>query len=133
MLIENQQSNNTQQLPCAIAEVLETPWTRTKSIKAFGNVSTHIPPFFPYIYIYFERGAAAVQPLRAIRASLVLSLPKPSFVFAHMIAAAVPRQLTPTYPLPHMSIGTCQAAPPCFSCRAAAHSRFFTLSPLTSV
>eukprot|EP00964_Phaeocystis_antarctica_P061669 scaffold36871_cov49-Phaeocystis_antarctica.AAC.4 len=31
-----------------------------------------------------------------------------------------------------MSIGTCQAAQPCFGCRAAAHSRVFTPSPLTS-
>ena len=85
-----------------------------------------------YIYLLRTRRGSGVQPLRAIRASLVLSLPKPSFVFAHMIAAAVPRQLTPIPTPTHVDRHLSDSAALLRLSRCP-HSRVFTPSPLTSV
>ena len=90
-------------------------------------------PSFP-LYTRFIRGAAAVEPLVQLGGDwcfLSASLPKPSLVFAHDRRRRASSAHSHTHS--HMSIGTCRTAQPCFGCRAAAHSRVFTPSPLTSV
>ena len=69
--------------------------------------------------------------LGAIGASLVLSLPKPSFVFAHDRRRRASSAHSHTHP--HMSIGTCQSAQNPASVVARSHSFFFTPSPLPSL
>ena len=100
--------------------------------EALGN--SHIPPFLSPLYTRFIRGAAAVEPLVQLGGDwcfLSTSLPKPSLVFAHDRRRRASSAHSHTHS--HMSIGTCRTAQPCFGCRAAAHSRVFTPSPLTSV
>ena len=73
------------------------------SIEAFSATREYTHPAFPSnLYILTSYGAAAVKSrlcsLGAIAASLVISTPKPSFVFAHdrrRRAPSAPRQLTP--------------------------------------
>ena len=64
---------------------VETP-IRTKSIEAFGNVKTHIPPFLSLYILTFLRGTAAVEPLVQLGGDwcfVSASLPKNPLVFAH--------------------------------------------------
>ena len=84
------------------------------------NVNFKVYTLYPLLPM--RRAAAAIgRPWRLGRFLLPLPLPSlpPRFVGAF------------PYPPPHMLIGTCQAAQPLFSCRAA-RSRFFTPYPLTS-
>eukprot|EP00964_Phaeocystis_antarctica_P018608 scaffold10266_cov58-Phaeocystis_antarctica.AAC.3 len=104
----------------SVARVVETDQNRV--YRKPSATSTHIPLSFP-LYTHFVRGAAAVRPrlcsLGAIGASLVLSLPKPSFVFAHDRRRRASSAHSHTHS--HMSIGTCQTAQPWSGCCAAPH------------
>ena len=75
---------------CALAEVWRP--IRTKSI---GSLWQYTHPAFPFPFIYsLHTARQRSSPLCSLGA-IGASLPKPSLVFADVIAAAAPRQLTP--------------------------------------
>ena len=90
------------------------------SIEAFSATREYTHPAFPSnLYILTSYGAAAVKSrlcsLGAIAASLVISTPKPSFVFAHDRRRRASLSAH-SHTHPHMMIGTCQTAQPWFRC-----------------
>ena len=109
--------------PRAHAQVL------SESLRQF----THPALPFPYILASYaaRQRSSRLCSLGGDWCFLSALLPKPSFVFAHDRCRRASSAHSHTHS--HMSIGTCRTAQPCFGCRAAAHSRVFTPSPLTSV